>query len=180
MVLFVLLGAYGVEALVRFVVTPSVPTRQALLNLSVVFFVALLAGGLNPMGFGLYHYVLHHLGTSEFMRIIMEWAPPTFENASFFFISLGLCWALQLVCIRKSRLADLLCLGFFSYSACRSYRNIPFFYLVALPVLTGNLRFLYLRYFKDILASQKPAFLSPSETISFGARAQRFSSFFRL
>ena len=57
---------------------------RRILDLSFVTVASLLAGAVNPMGFMLYRYVLHHLGTPLMMQQILEWKPPTWENALVF------------------------------------------------------------------------------------------------
>jgi tetratricopeptide (TPR) repeat protein len=101
-----------------------------------------ICGAANPLGFYQYQYVISHVRSDTFMYLIEEWNQPTWQKHAGFFIGMGVIWLLQLATIRKSRISDLLLLAGFSYFAIKSFRNLPLFYLAALPPLAGNLRIL--------------------------------------
>ena len=142
-VLFGFLGAQIIEQGVHFLRTRDSLALRRLRCLSLTAGAAFLAGALNPMGFKVYAYVIRHIGSSDFMRYITEWAPSTFTRVPYFFLLLGLAWLLQILFLRRARLADLILLAGFSYLAVKSIRNIPLFVIAALPPLAGNLRYLW-------------------------------------
>jgi tetratricopeptide (TPR) repeat protein len=142
-VLFGFLGAQILEQGVHFLRTRDFLAFRRLRCLSLTAGAAFLAGALNPMGFKVYAYVIRHIGASEFMQYITEWAPPTFMRVPSFFLLLGLAWLIQILCLRRARLSDLILLIVFSYLAVKSIRNIPLFVIAALPPLAGHLRDLW-------------------------------------
>lgn len=140
LVVFGLLGAQGAEdAWLAWGRRKDAAAANRLRTVAAVSLAAVAAGMINPMGFGLYTFSFGMMGSREFMRFILEWAPPTLAGEPVFFGLLALAWLALAANWRRARLADLLVLAVFSYMGVSSYRNIPLFVIAALPGLAGNL-----------------------------------------
>jgi len=147
MVLFGFLGAQMAQDGLDAWLTRDPRAGHRFRTLGLIFIASLLAGAVNPMGFGLYTFSLEMMNSKEFLRFITEWAPPTLSGEPFFFALLGGAWLALLLNWRGVKLYDLLPLAAFSYMAVKSYRNIPLFVIAALPILAGNLAALKQRFF---------------------------------
>ncbi len=139
LVVFGFLGAQGAEDAWLAWRRQDAASVRRLRTLVAVSLAAVAAGMINPMGFGLYTFSFEMMGSREFMRYILEWAPPRPASEPVFFGLLALSWLALAVNRRRARLADLLVLAVFSYMGVSSYRNIPLFVIAALPGLAGNL-----------------------------------------
>ena len=109
-------------------------------TLVFVFAACLLAVSLNPACVRLYLYPFETLTSHAMMKYINEWFSPDFHEPMFqplavlLFATFG-AMALSRVCVRPGRLLMLVATG---YMALRSGRNVPFFVLVALPLLAEH------------------------------------------
>jgi hypothetical protein len=99
-----------------------------------------LAVSLNPAGVRLYLYPFETLTSHAMMRYINEWFSPDFHEIMFqplavlLFATFG-AMALSRVRVRPGKLLMLVATG---YMALRSGRNVPFFALVAMPLLAEH------------------------------------------
>lgn len=141
-VLFGFIGSHWLEEALALWQSPTPAGRRRFWHLSGVLAAALLAGAVNPLGFGLYRFVFDTTASQDFMRYLTEWAPPTWSEQPLFFVLFGVTWLAQILAFRKTRLADLLPLLAFSVLALKSYRNLPLFFFAALPPLAASLRWL--------------------------------------
>jgi hypothetical protein len=149
----VIFGFFGVRLLDEALSYWRIQNQQVLrrmLTISAVSAACFLAGAVNPMGFSIYSFIIHMMGSSEFMRYIIEWAPPKLAQQPVFFFLLGLAWLLQLLALRRTRLSDMLLLTVFSYLAVKSYRNIPLFLIAALPPLAGHWQYVWKEWFPSL------------------------------
>jgi hypothetical protein len=128
-----------------------------------VFAACVLAVSLNPAGVRLYLYPFETLTSRAMMKYINEWFSPDFHEMMFqplavlIFATLG-ALALSRVRVKPGKLLMLVATG---YMALRSGRNVPFFALVALPLLAEHAW--------DWLARQRwCAFLSRPENVGAG------------
>ncbi|HEY9283901.1 MAG TPA: hypothetical protein VIP46_10645 [Pyrinomonadaceae bacterium] len=98
------------------------------------------AVALNPNGVRLFTYPLETIASGAMQRNIQEWLSPDFhrtEALPFALLLLSTFAALALS-PRRPRPSELLLLAVSAYAALRSWRNIPFFALVAAPVLAEH------------------------------------------
>jgi len=112
-------------------------TRQLL----VLWVVAVAAVCINPNGPRLYSYPFETLRSGAMMRYIQEWRPPDFQDPTFlallFLIISTFC--VLAVSSKQARPSELLLLCGTAAVTLRSARNVPFFALVATPILAGHL-----------------------------------------
>lgn len=95
---------------------------------------------LNPNGARLYSYPFETLTSQAMMKYIEEWRSPDFHELMFqplalLILSVFAALALSSKRIRLSQLLLLLATG---WAALRSGRNVPFFVLVAMPLLAEH------------------------------------------
>jgi tetratricopeptide (TPR) repeat protein len=168
LVVFGFLGAQAAEDAWRLWTGADAAAGRRLRTLGAVSAAVFLAGAVNPMGFELYSFILKTTGSREFMQYLLEWAPPRLASEPVFFGLLALAWLAQAANWRRTRLADLLVLGAFSYLGLSSYRNLPLFVIAALPGLAANLAGLRAAWFP---AARFPAAWRPRALAAGGALA---------
>jgi hypothetical protein len=95
---------------------------------------------LNPNGVRLFTYPLETIASTAMQRHIQEWLSPDFHRAEAlpFALLLLATFAALALSPRKARPSELLLLAVSAYAALRSWRNIPFFALVAAPALAEH------------------------------------------
>lgn len=95
---------------------------------------------LNPNGVRLFTYPLETIASGAMQRHIQEWLSPDFHRAEALPLALLLLatFAALAMSPRKARPSELLLLAVSAYAALRSWRNIPFFALVAAPLLAEH------------------------------------------
>jgi hypothetical protein len=108
--------------------------------LLVVFLLCFAAVIVNPNGARLYSYPFETLKSHAMMKYISEWWSPNFQEPMFQPLAIlifATCVAMALS--RKSvRIKELLLLSAMGIAALRSARNVPFFALIAIPLLAEN------------------------------------------
>lgn len=107
--------------------------------LCLVFVACLAVVPLNPSGWRLFSYPFETLG-SRSMHYIIEWLSPDFHqpNAQAFALLL-LATFIALACSpKRAKASDVLLLSVAAYASLRAWRNIPFFALVAAPLLAEH------------------------------------------
>ena len=109
--------------------------------LFLVWLLSLVAVSLNPNGLRIYSYPFETLRSRSMMQYIHEWRPPDFQDPMFLglivFIVVILC---TLAVSRKRALpSELVILSATAAATLRSARNVPFFALVATPILASHL-----------------------------------------
>jgi hypothetical protein len=109
-------------------------------RLCLVWLMAAVAVVINPNGLRLYSYPFETLRSYAQMRYIEEWQSPDFQDPMFLPL---LILILVLVCVplfskKRPRPSELLILVVTLAAAFRSVRNIPFFALVAMPVVADQ------------------------------------------
>lgn len=105
--------------------------------LVAVFAFCVLAVAANPNGVRLYSYPLETLNSPAMMKYIGEWHSPDFHQPIFQPLALLLLLVLSSIALagRKVRVRDLLFLSVTGWATLRSARNVPFFVLIAVPLL---------------------------------------------
>jgi hypothetical protein len=108
----------------------------------LIFLLDLLLVLLNPNGAGMYSYPVETLRSATMQNYILEWASPNFHSAEYWpFLLLILS---TLVVIAQARLPlrfrDLLLLLVSLLAGLNSIRMIPFFVLIAVPLISQRLR----------------------------------------
>jgi hypothetical protein len=123
--------------------TSSRPSNHARLRvLAITFLFDLLLVPLNPSGMKMYFYPVDTLRSQTMQNYIAEWASPNFHHAEYIpFLVLLLATTAGLACARvRSRPRDVLLLMVSTFAALSSIRMIPFFVLVAVPVLSRHVK----------------------------------------
>ncbi len=115
----------------------AVLTKRRVVWLLLACVACLIVVPLNPNGFALYTYPIETLKAWGAQTDIMEWRSPDFHLAIFrpFAALLLLTGAVLALSPKRPRPSQVLILIFFSYAALYSMRNLPFFVLVAFPLL---------------------------------------------
>jgi len=116
----------------------SRPSNHARLRaLAITFLFDLLLVPLNPNGAKMYVYPVDTL-RSKAMQYIAEWSSPNFHHADYIpFLVLLLATTVSLTCSQaRVRPREILLLMVSTFAALSSIRMIPFFVLVAVPILS--------------------------------------------
>jgi hypothetical protein len=108
--------------------------------MSLILVMCFFSVVVNPNGIRLYSYPFETLRSPAMMKYISEWWSPNFHEPMFLaFALLIFATFVSLVLARKQvRLRDLLLFSATGIAALRSARNIPFFALVAIPLLAES------------------------------------------
>jgi hypothetical protein len=116
--------------------------------LSITFIASIAAVVINPNGVRMYIYPFETLSSSAMQTYIQEWFSPDFHLAHWqpFAWLILLTIATALLTPSKSSATQVILLVFFGYAALRSVRNIPFFILVAIPLISRQLNQLFERF----------------------------------
>jgi hypothetical protein len=109
-------------------------------TLAFVFAACVVAVALNPSGVRLYLYPFETLTSHAMMKYINEWFSPDFHQTMFqpLAVMLFATFAALALSSRRVRPGSLLLLAATGYMALRSGRNVPFFALVATPLLAEH------------------------------------------
>jgi hypothetical protein len=114
------------------------PNSARLRALAITFLFNLLLVPLNPNGATMYLYPVETLRSKAMQDFIAEWASPNFHHAAYLpFLFLLLATTASLAWSRlRVRPRDILLLMVSTFAALSSIRMIPFFVLIAVPVLS--------------------------------------------
>ena len=95
---------------------------------------------LNPHGARMYLYPLETLRSHAMMKYIEEWLSPNFQELMFQPLVLLIFATFSVLALssKRLRLLDLFLLLATAAGALRSARNIPFFVLIAMPLLVEH------------------------------------------
>jgi hypothetical protein len=143
--------ALGLVILALFVVGELVEVSLGLVNLqqarphlqalALTFLLNLILVPLNPNGARLYFYPIETLRSRAMQDYIVEWFSPNLHGAEswpFLLLLLGTIAALAWI-PRAVRVHNILLLLVSAYAALFSMRMIPFFILIAVPILSRHL-----------------------------------------
>ena len=116
----------------------SAPPHRPLVVWGILTCLATLA---NPRGAGVYGYLVTMSGSEVSQKFVSEWRPPSLEQTHVwpYFVVLALLLLSVPFSWRRQRLGDSALLVLFSLLSLRFLRMIPFFIIVAIPVLAANL-----------------------------------------
>jgi hypothetical protein len=105
-----------------------------------VFAACVAVVPLNPSGFRLFSYPFETINSHAMQKYIAEWLSPDFHQPYAHALALLLfaTFAALAVSPKRVRVGELLLLCVSAYAALRAWRNIPFFALVAVPVLAEH------------------------------------------
>lgn len=117
------------------------PKPAPLGTASLILILDLLIVPINPNGFKLFWYPVQTLRSAAMQDYIVEWASPNFHYAEYWpFLLIVLVLCAMLVWSRMAvHPADLLLLLVSLFAALRSIRLIPFFVLIAVPLLSKQI-----------------------------------------
>lgn len=134
----------GLEFLIRFLAKEKpIPTPQVkgILWLIGILVFCLLAVVVNPNGLKLYIYPFETLTSPSMQQFIQEWFSPDFHQGEW----QPLAWMILaligfgLLSRKTSSPTHIMLTLIFGYAALRSMRNVPFFVLAAVPVLSEQI-----------------------------------------
>ena len=137
-ILFLFLVGQCVERLL----TPLQQDNNSHLRFSaLIFLLDLLIVPLNPNGARLFSYPLETLRSAAMQKYILEWASPNFHHAEYwpFLLIVLVSFAILIWSRSPVRPRDLLLLLVSLYAALCSIRMIPFFVLIAIPIISKRL-----------------------------------------
>lgn len=108
--------------------------------LGVVWLVCLLSVVLNPNGIRIYSYPFETVKSNAMMKYITEWWSPDFHQLMFQPLALLIFTTFCALALSRKHVSikDLLLLFVTGLAALRSARNVPFFALVAMPILAEH------------------------------------------
>lgn len=108
--------------------------------LLILFAACVVVVPLNPNGFRMFSYPFETLNSHAMHAYIEEWFTPNFHLliSQPFAVLLFATFALLVLSPKKVRPGELLLLSVAAYAALRAWRNIPFFALVAIPLLAEH------------------------------------------
>ena len=108
--------------------------------LCVLLAACALVVPLNPSGLRLFSYPLETLNSHAMHRYIDEWLTPNFHllTAHGFAALLFATFAALALSPKRARAGEIFLLCVAAYGALRAWRNIPFFALVAMPMLAEH------------------------------------------
>jgi hypothetical protein len=109
-------------------------------QLVVLWIVTLAAVNINPNGPRLYSYPFETLRSGAMMRYIQEWRPPDFQDPTFLalLVLIIITFCVLAISPKPAPPSELLLLCGTAAVTLRSARNVPFFALVATPILARH------------------------------------------
>lgn len=109
-------------------------------KLALLFVACTAAVCLNPSGIRMYLYPFETLTSHAMMQYIQEWKSPNFHEPMFQALALLFLATFSAMAMsdKKPRPGELLILVITALSTLRSSRNVPFFALVAIPLLAEH------------------------------------------
>lgn len=109
-------------------------------SLFAVLIACLAAIVFNPNGLRIYSYPFETLTSTSMMRFIEEWLSPNFHQAMFQPLALFIVAVVAAFALSRRRISavQLLLLIGTAWAMLRSGRNVPFFVLVATPLLAEH------------------------------------------
>lgn len=128
---------------------------ESVRNLVIVELVALASVCVNPNGVRLYSYPFETLRSVSMMKYIEEWHSPNFQDPTFLSLLVFFLVALLILALsrQQARPSDLLMLLATAAATLRSARNVPFFALVAIPIIAEHLTVLAQTFRRDLFVS---------------------------
>ncbi len=113
---------------------------RALRPIGLVLVVCTAAVCINPSGVRLFSYPFETLTSRTMMQYIQEWRSPDFHEPMFQALSLMILFTFSALALSKKRArpSDILLLIATGWMTLRSSRNMPFFVLVAIPLLAEH------------------------------------------
>ena len=113
---------------------------QRVRRLCLVLIACVAAVLLNPSGARMYSYPFETLTSHAMMKYIEEWRSPDFHELMFQPLALLILAVFAALALsrKRVRLSQLLLLLATGWAALRSGRNVPFFVLVAMPLLAEH------------------------------------------
>ena len=145
----VLVGIYIAGGLIEILVAgifkreqvDRLPTFRAILSLSITLGVCILATLANPNGIFIIIYPFQTLTSSSMQHFIQEWFSPDFHQMMWQPLAWLILTLIGVGMISKKSISptNILMTIVFGYAALISMRNIPFFALAAIPVLSEQI-----------------------------------------
>src|SRR5262249_11029280 len=110
-------------------------------SLLLLLFACGAAVAINPSGIRMYSYPFETLTSRAMMQYIQEWRSPNFHEPMFQALALFFLVTLAALALSHNRVrpGQLLLLLVMAFATLRSSRNVPFFVLIAIPVVAENL-----------------------------------------
>src|SRR5258705_1435690 len=114
---------------------------KSIRRLCLLWVLAVAAVSVNPAGLRIYSYPFETLRSYTQMRYIQEWRSPNVQDPTFLalLILIVLTFCVLALSNKRPRPGEMLILLATFVATMRSARNVPFFALVATPLLAGHL-----------------------------------------
>ncbi|HEV7397060.1 MAG TPA: hypothetical protein VGN86_11160 [Pyrinomonadaceae bacterium] len=134
-IIVVFIAGISIEKLMKRQSLPEI--WRGIRSLLVVFVACLAAIVFNPNGVRIYSYPFETLTSTAMMRFIEEWRSPNFHQAMFQPLALLIVAVVAALALSRRMISavQLLLLIGTAWAMLRSGRNVPFFVLVATPLL---------------------------------------------
>lgn len=134
----VLIGAFFAgEVVTALLKLPDALSWPKIRWLAIIGVATLLATLVNPLGAGIFGYVMNLMDDQPSQTLIMEWQPPTPQGIanSVFFVTVLVLLVLLWMTPRRPRPTQVLLLAGFLWLAWSGVRYVIWFGLVAMPLL---------------------------------------------
>ena len=117
-------------------------SRLRVRPLATVLLLNLLIVPLNPNGFKMYSYPLQTLRSPAMQNYIAEWASPNFHRVDYYPFALLLLATLAILAWTRARMraGNIVLLLVSTFAALSAIRVIPFFVLIAVPIIAAGLK----------------------------------------
>ena len=121
------------------------------------------AVSINPSGMRMYSYPFETLTSRAMMQYIQEWRSPNFHEPMFQALALFFLVTLAALALSRKRVrpGQLVLLLVTAFATLRSSRNVPFFVLIAIPIIAESL-------WSWAIDQRWGSLLTTKETLQFG------------
>jgi hypothetical protein len=120
---------------------PFAVTWRRVRTLVILLITCGAAVSINPSGTRMYSYPLETLRSQAMMQYIQEWKSPNFHELMWQPLALFFLLTLAVLALSHKRIrpGELLVLLVMALATLRSSRNVPFFVLIAIPIVAESL-----------------------------------------
>lgn len=134
----IILGAYAFSEFVSAIFKSRSPFKDPkVISILVISFITFIAGFINPNTYNAYLYPFVALKSMKGAGInVAEFTPPTWQTDHLFFIFLAISSVIILVNIKRASIAHLLLFVLFSVTSLRFSRNIAFWAIISVPIIS--------------------------------------------
>ncbi|MBI1910597.1 MAG: hypothetical protein HYS21_01195 [Deltaproteobacteria bacterium] len=134
----IILGAYAFSEFVSAIFKSRNPFKDPkVISVLLISFITFIAGFINPNTYNAYLYPFVALKSMKGAGInVAEFTPPTWQTDYLFFIFLAISSVIILINIKRASIAHLLLFALFSVTSLRFSRNIAFWAIISVPIIS--------------------------------------------